>query len=130
MLDNHSSLKREALPSQILKLIRFVAWSLVGTIIVVSLVPAQLRPETGLPHMPEHFAAFALTGFAFGLSYNIKTATLLLRLVFFAGAVEIAQIFIPGRHARLSDFLVDAIAIAGGSIAGSLTKQLCPALRM
>ena len=32
-------------------------------------------------------------------------------LVIFAGAIEIAQVLIPGRHARLSDFLVDAVSM-------------------
>jgi VanZ family protein len=111
---------------QILKLIRFCAWSLAVVIVILSLVPAQLRPVTGLPHRLEHFATFGVVGFAFGLSYNTKGGLLLVQLVIFAACVEITQIFVPGRHARLSDFLVDAIAIACGSIAGSLPKQRLP----
>jgi len=40
--------------------------------------------------------------------------------VFFSGAVEIAQLFVPGRHARLSDFIVDGLAITVGVMAVSL----------
>ncbi len=97
---------------------------------VLSLVPAELRPETGAPHELEHFLAFALTGFAFGLSYDVRQGLLVLQLAIFAVSVEIAQIFVPGRHARLSDLLVDIIAITCGSIAGSLAKPLCPNLKM
>jgi VanZ family protein len=35
----------------------------------------------------------------------------------FAGFVEIAQLFVPGRHARLSDFIVDALAMCVGALA-------------
>ena len=65
---------------------------------------------------------FAATGVAFGLGYEARRAPLAIQLVIFAGAVEIAQLFTSSRHARLSDFLVDAVAISGGSIAGSLAK--------
>jgi len=30
--------------------------------------------------------------------------------VIFAGAIELAQIFVPERHARFSDFVIDALA--------------------
>jgi len=33
---------------------------------------------------------------------------------------------VPGRHARLGDFLVDAVAICAGSIAGSWAKASDP----
>jgi len=101
-----------------------VAWSLVATIVVLSLVPSELRPETGAPHILEHFLIFAATGAAFGLGYEARPVPLAIRLVIFAGAIEIAQLFAPHRHARLSDFLVDAVAICSGSIAGSLARQV------
>jgi VanZ family protein len=102
--------------------VRIAAWSLAATILVLSLVPSDLRPETGLPHKLEHLLIFAATGAAFGLGYEVKRGLLVIQLVIFAGAVEIAQLFVPGRHARLSDFLVDAVAICAGSIAGSWAK--------
>ena len=42
--------------------VRIVAWSLAATIVVLSLVPSELRPETGFPHILEHFFIFAATG--------------------------------------------------------------------
>ena len=104
-------------------IVRIVAWSLAATIIVLSLVPTELRPETGIPHMFEHALAFAATGAAFGLGYETRREILAIRLAIFAGAVEIAQLFAPGRHARISDFLVDAVTICVGAIAGSLAKH-------
>ena len=107
--------------------VRIVAWSLAAAILVLSLVPSDLRPETGVPHKLEHLLIFAATGAAFGLGYEAKRGLLAVQLVIFAGAVEIAQLFVQGRHARLNDFLVDAVAICAGSIVGSLTKQVRPA---
>jgi VanZ family protein len=104
--------------------VRIVAWSLAATIVVLSLVPSELRPETGVPHILEHFWMFAATGAAFGLGYEARPAPLAIQLVIFAGAVEIAQLFASSRHARLSDFLVDAVAICAGSIVGSLARQV------
>jgi VanZ family protein len=60
---------------------------------------------------------YAVTGFAFGVAYELRYATLAIFLVLFAGLVEIAQLFVPGRHARLSDFIVDALAMCVGALA-------------
>jgi len=106
------------------RVIRIVAWGLAATIVVLSLVPSELRPETGVPHILEHSLIFAATGAAFGLGYEARGGLLAIQLVIFAGAVEIAQLFAPRKHARLSDFLVDAVAICAGSIAGSLGKKV------
>jgi VanZ family protein len=102
---------------------RIAAWSLAATIVILSLIPSGLRPETGVPHILEHFSIFAATGAAFGLGYEARRGTLAIQLAIFAGAVEIMQLFVPGRHARFSDFFVDAIAICGGSIAASLVLK-------
>jgi len=104
-------------------IVRILAWGLAAAIVVLSLVPSKLRPETGVPHILEHFLIFAATGTAFGLGYEALPGPLAIRLIIFAGTVEIAQLFAPGRHARLSDFLVDAVAICAGSIVGSLAKR-------
>lgn len=110
-------------PSQLLKVIRIAAWALAAIIVITSVVPPQLRPETGVPHNFEHFLIFVVTGAAFGLSYDARRGLLALRLAIFSGFVEIAQLFVPGRHARLSDFMVDAVAICIGSAAGTVTLR-------
>jgi VanZ family protein len=97
-----------------LKIARIAAWSLAISIVVLSVVPADLRPETGVPHGLEHFAIYWATGLAFGLGYERQRSSLAILLVVFAGAVELMQLFVPGRHARLSDFIVDAVAVCVG----------------
>jgi VanZ family protein len=115
--------KRTMIATPPLVLARLGGWSLAAAIVVLSLVPATLRPETGLPHGFEHFAIYWATGFVFALGYSL-TPLLATFLVIFSGAVEILQLFIPGRHARLSDFIVDALASVIGLLTVSLVTQM------
>ena len=97
-------------------------------IIVLSVVPPGLRPQTVAPHHLEHLVIFAAAGFAFGLGFDQKRGLLALYLVAFAGFVELLQLFVPGRHARLSDFVVDAASVLGGLVteyaAGHIFKRM------
>src|SRR5208282_3894774 len=103
---------------------RIAAWLLTVAIIVLSLVPPSLRPETDAPHSLEHFAIFIATGVVFGSGYGRRPVTVSVALVFFAGAIELAQIIVPGRHARLSDFIIDALAACVGvAIAFFVTER-------
>jgi VanZ family protein len=106
--------------SQGSKLARIAAWVLTAAIVVLSLVPPTLRPETSAPHSLEHFTIYAATGFAFGLGYKHRHDLLAILLVISTGCIEIAQLFVPGRHARLSDFIVDTIAACMGLVFASL----------
>ncbi len=107
----------------VLEAARIAGWFLVTVIALLSFVPPWLRPETSLPHDLEHLAIFAVTGFAFGLAYNRRPALVMVALVVFAGAIEVAQLFVPGRHARLSDFIVDALALSAGVVVAFVTAR-------
>jgi VanZ family protein len=106
------------------KTARIAAWCLAATIVILSLVPPSLRPETGTPHILEHFIIYAATGFAFGLGFSRRSHDLLaIFLVIFCGSIEIAQLFVPRRHARLSDFVIDTIAACIGLVTSLLLSQ-------
>jgi VanZ family protein len=105
-----------------LKAARIAAWLLSATIVVASLVPPELRPTTDAPHDLEHFAIYAATGLAFGLGYGPRYPVTI-AMVIFAGAIEVAQLFVPGRHARLSDFIVDALAACIGLAASHVLMR-------
>jgi VanZ family protein len=96
---------------------RIAAWLLGATIVVLSLVPPAFRPETDLPHHLEHTVIFAATGLAFGLGYGLRNGLVMIALLVFTGTIELAQLMVPGRHARLSDFTVDAAAVCFGLLA-------------
>ena len=92
------------------RIFQAAAWLLAGIIVVLSLGPASVRPTTGAPHDLEHLLIFLATGMAFGFGYPDRFRLLTIALPTFAAAIEVAQIWVPGRHARMSDFLVDAAA--------------------
>jgi VanZ family protein len=109
---------------------RIVGWFLALGIVVLSLVPPGLRPETGMPHDLEHFIIFFATGFSFGFGYGRRPFVAMVALVVFAGAVELAQLLVSGRHARFSDFIVDALALCIGVAMASLlgARTLAPSI--
>ena len=88
-----------------------MAWLLAFAIIVLSLGPASSRPVTGAGHNFEHLLIFLATGVAFGFGYLHRFWLLPIALLGFAALIEITQMWVPGRHARLSDFLVDVGAL-------------------
>jgi hypothetical protein len=96
---------------KIQRLFQVAAWLLALAIIVLSLGPPSTRPVTGAGHNFEHLLIFLATGLAFGLGYPRRFWLLPIGLLAFTAAIEIAQIYVPGRHARLSDFLVDLAAL-------------------
>jgi VanZ family protein len=106
------------------KIIRVIAWVLLATAIVLTVVPAQLRPVTGAPSPIEHFAMFFLIGSAFTLGYSRSDYPLCGAAIAFAGALELLQRFVPGRHARLSDFVIDALsAVIGIALSGLIDRN-------
>jgi VanZ family protein len=117
-------LQNDSLSRHFLVFTRCIAWSLAVAIVVLSIVPPHLRPETVLPHGLEHFAIFFLTGVAFGGGYAKKRLRSMVLLVVFSGVVEILQLLAPGRHARLTDFVLDALAVCAGVITPLLAEQM------
>ncbi len=109
-----------------LKAARIIGWLLAAVIVVFSLVPPHLRPVTDAPQPLEHFVIFAATGLAFGIGYGPRYP-IAIALVIFAGAIEVAQLSVPGRHARLSDFIVDAFAAYIGFLA---SRVMAPRLEV
>jgi VanZ family protein len=76
-------------------------------IVILSVVPATERPVTGAGQTFEHFAAFALVAGTFAVGYHLSLMRLLLLAFLFCGGIELLQVPLPTRHARLSDFVVD-----------------------
>ena len=94
--------------------LRLIAWGLAAAVTFATLGPARLRPHADLGQNGEHALAFVLVGLAFGLAYRRNRLLTALVAVAMAGAIEVLQFLAPGRHARLSDFVVDATAACTG----------------
>jgi VanZ family protein len=93
---------------------RIMAWIGILAIIILSVVPAADRPVTGAGQLLEHFTAFAIVGGAFAIGYRLSLKRLMFLAVFFCAGIELLQVPLPTRHARVSDFLIDT---AGASLA-------------
>ena len=94
--------------------LRLIAWILAAAVAFATLGPATYRPHSELGQNGEHALAFVLVGLAFGLAYGRNrwiTSTLAVILI---GVLELLQLWMPGRHARLEDFVVDALAACLG----------------
>ena len=105
-------------------LVRFFAWLCLAAIAALSLVSPSMRPVTDLPHGFEHAAIFALTGLAIGLGYPGRIMRDVAWLTVFAAAIELAQLAVPGRHARWIDFIVDAAAACAGVVLAFIAARL------
>jgi VanZ family protein len=92
---------------------RFAAWILAATIALLTLVPPAARPTTALPHDLEHAAIFAAAGAAFAIAYRSRLFSLIKGAILYAAVLELAQFLVPGRHARIEDFVVDAASSCG-----------------
>ena len=94
--------------------LRMSAWTLLVSIVVLALVPLSFRPVTGMPHIVEHSSIFLLTGALFALAYQVKVSFFFAAAIIFSVCLELLQSFVPGRHARLSDAVVDAFSACIG----------------
>ncbi len=88
-------------------IIRALAWFGVLAIVILSVVPAPMRPTTGARSGFEHFAVFSLVAAAFAIGYRLSLARLLALSFLYCGGIELLQLTVPTRHARLSDFFID-----------------------
>jgi VanZ family protein len=88
-------------------LARILAWIGLLAIVVLSVIPATERPITNFGSQWEHFIAFGLVAAVFAIGYELSLARLLLFAFFFCAGIELLQVPLPTRHARVSDFLID-----------------------
>ena len=90
-------------------ILRLFAWGLAAAIAFATLGPAEQRPHSNLGQNGEH-----ALGLAFALAYRRSRLLTAMFVVGYTGLIEILQLWAPGRHARLEDFVVDALAACLG----------------
>ena len=95
-------------------LLRLFAWCLAAAITFATLGPPRYRPHANLGQDGEHALAFVLLGLAFGFAYRQHRLLTAAIAVVMIGVLELLQLFVPGRHARLEDFVVDALTACVG----------------
>lgn len=105
---------------------RILAWIGIFAIVVLSVVPAAERPVTDFAPQFEHVAAFALVAGAFSIGYDLSLARLIFFALLFCGGIELLQVPLPTRHARVSDFVIDFIASCFAFALVHIGKKLVP----
>lgn len=99
-------------------------------LILVSYLALTPAPPPGLDlgwDKLNHTAAFAALGLAACLSlagWGRQRWLPLSGLLVYGGAIEIGQLFVPGRSCEWSDLLADAIGITLGAIIAALARRI------
>lgn len=95
---------------------RLMAWGLAAAIAFATLGPASQRPHlsASVGQNGEHAVAFLLLGLAFGLAHARNRWLTAALVIGFTGLIELLQLAVPGRHARMSDFIVGLLAASLG----------------
>ena len=68
----------------LLKILKVVSWLIALGMVIVTIVPADERPVTGLSHNFEHWLAFGLAGLTFAITYARHSRALLLGAIVYA----------------------------------------------
>lgn len=99
------------------------AWLALAFIVFATLSPIDDRPVLAGPQF-EHFAAFALMGFAFMLGYPRRVLLIVAIVLASAFVLEALQLLTPDRHGRVLDALVKAAGGMSGVGVGYLVQLL------
>jgi VanZ family protein len=93
------------------RLLFVLAWVGVLTAITLSLVPIAFRPHVFETSQIEHVDAYFLIGAAFALALPAPRGKLIaaVALSLLAAALEVLQLWVPGRHARLVDWAAGSV---------------------
>jgi len=94
-------------------------WSALALIAFATLCPIEIRPVVADVQF-EHFAAFAVTGLAFGLAYPGRTFLVAAIVVGSAVGLEALQLLTPDRHGRVLDAFIKIV----GGLSGITFSQL------
>jgi VanZ family protein len=112
--------------AHLLRLSRAIGLACVAVIIVLSLVPGDERPHTGLAGQIEH--ALAYFGTAVFLTVGFRTmkdrVAAISLLVGLAAVLELMQRVIPGRHSQFIDWSASSLGAGAGMIAIILIERI------
>lgn len=108
---------------------RLMSIFLLALIAFATLSPIGLRPHVGDANF-ERAAAYLLLGVALGLSFPRHTMRVAFLVVGIAAVLESLQLFDPGRHGRIEDMMIKAVAGLVGimviALAGKLLRRSPP----
>lgn len=101
-------------------LLRLLAWIALGVIVLSTLTPNELRPQSGLPVQWERLLAFAVVGFLLAIAYPRQLLVITVVVLGVAVLLEALQLLTPSRHGRVFDLAVKLAGGSAGMVAGWL----------
>ena len=103
------------------RLLYVATWLCVTALIVLSLLPGELRPHTGMEGRLEHFIAYAITGLIATWAYRMPVRAVV-GLALLSCVMELLQIYVPFRTAAVLDAVASSLGGAVGSGIGLLVS--------
>jgi VanZ family protein len=107
--------------------LRIGPWACILLIAILSLVPGEERPHTGMPGQAEHFLAYFITGalLAGRLGWTSRRRwAAAAGLSAYGGVLEILQIWVPGRCSQFIDFAASSAGAICGTIAAGVALSV------
>lgn len=101
------------------------------TVIVLSLLPDDELPDVSLSDKISHIIAYGEIVMLGLLGYRGRrqTLTLIVGLPILSGALEIGQLFVPGRSADWLDLVANCVGVIIGIVLARLLMLIWPATR-
>jgi hypothetical protein len=106
-----------------------LSWLVLAGLVIVTLVPIEFRPHSGLSAQAERFIAFAIAGCCLALAYPRRLWLAILLLALFAAGLEAAQFLAANRHPGLRDIAAKLLGGAAGLVLGWGLRAVVRALR-
>jgi len=91
---------------------RAIAWFSIAGLALASWLPGDEMIRTGVNGRFEHTVAYLISGLAVFTAYYQKPKWLMATLMIcYAGVLELGQLFVPGRHAAVLDWLASSTGV-------------------
>ena len=102
----------------VVKLVRLAGWAGVALLLLVTVSPIGIRPNSGYSPDLERVVALLALGIAFGFGYGRQVLMMTALVIGFALLFELGQHIFPNRHGTVHDAVLKSIAGAIGVFAG------------
>jgi VanZ family protein len=105
---------------------RAMGLACVALVFILSLLPGNERPHTGLSGQLEHTVAYFGTAVFLALGFRTITdrVTTIALLIGAAAVLEVIQRLVPGRHSQIIDWLASSFGAGAGMFVVVLIERL------
>jgi VanZ family protein len=105
-------------------MLKVIAWIWFIGLAVASWTPGQEMVRTGFNTRLEHAVAYLIAGIATIIAYPRKPIwSIAAILCAYAGILELGQMYIPGRHAALLDWIASSSGVLCASMTGFFHRR-------